>query len=90
MIARACTVLPGPGLAEDREHLALLQRVGDPVDGLDDAVLGPELDLEVVDRRAADQPFGSSFTSRASRSDSPSRTNAPINRHRNSDGKNSR
>jgi hypothetical protein len=37
------------GLADDAQRLPALDRVADAVDGLDDAVLGLEMDLEVLD-----------------------------------------
>ena len=40
--------LAGAGLAHDAEHLAGLERERDAVDGLDEAVLGREVDLEVL------------------------------------------
>src|SRR5262249_16024645 len=41
--------LARPGLAHDAEHLAVVDRVRNTVDGLDEAVLGLEVHLEVVD-----------------------------------------
>ena len=41
--------LAGAGLADDAERLAAVDRVGDPVDGLDDAVVRVEVDPEVLD-----------------------------------------
>ena len=43
------------GLADDPQHLAALQLEADAVDGLDDSVLGGELDLQVLD---LDQALG--------------------------------
>ena len=45
----AVTLLPEPGLADDRHHLAGAQVEADPVDGLDDAVFGREADPQVAD-----------------------------------------
>src|SRR5262249_17944779 len=41
--------LPAAGLADDAEHLAALDREGEPVDGMDGAVLGGEADGEIGD-----------------------------------------
>ena len=41
--------LPGAGLAHDAEHLALVDREGDAVDGLDRSVLRAKGDLKVTD-----------------------------------------
>jgi hypothetical protein len=41
--------LAGARLAHDAQHLAGLDRVRDPVEGLDETVLGLEVDAEVVD-----------------------------------------
>src|SRR5207245_4957037 len=41
--------LAGAGLADDAERLALLDLEADSVDGLDDAVVGTEMSLEVID-----------------------------------------
>ena len=43
------TLLPRPGLADDPERLAALDAERDAVDRLDDAVVGLEVDLEVLD-----------------------------------------
>ena len=43
------------GLADDAEHLAALELERDAVDGVNDAVLGRELDAEVLD---LEQPLG--------------------------------
>ena len=49
MAASQVTLLPEPGLADDAERLARIDVVGDVVDGVDDAVLGREVDGEVAD-----------------------------------------
>jgi hypothetical protein len=48
MMACALTDFARPGLAEDRQRLALVQVVGQAVDGVHHAVAGTELDLEVA------------------------------------------
>ena len=49
MIASDVTDFPEPGLADDAEHLAGGQIEVDAADRLDDAVLGRELDVQVLD-----------------------------------------
>src|SRR5262249_46360458 len=46
---QARDALPGAGLADDAERLALLDREGDAVDGLDDAVVGAKVRPQVPD-----------------------------------------
>ena len=41
--------LAGTGLADDAEGLAAIERVGNAIDRVDDAVLGMEIHLEVID-----------------------------------------
>src|SRR5215470_10251425 len=45
--------LARPRLADDPEHLAALEREGDPIDRVHDSVLGGKPDLEVVDLEQA-------------------------------------
>ena len=47
--AEAGHALAGAGLADDAERLAALQREGQAVDGLDQAVVGREVDPQVAD-----------------------------------------
>ena len=49
MIVRQVTLLPQPDSPTMPERLALLDGEADAVDGLDDAVVGAEVRLEVVD-----------------------------------------
>ena len=65
-------------LAHHGEHLAPVDVEADPADGLDDAVLGVEVDAEVPDRQEhlAGARHRQSFTSRASRRPSPTSRNA--------------
>ena len=44
----AVTVLPQPGLADDAERPAALQRVADAVDGADGALVEREVDAQVA------------------------------------------
>src|SRR5204862_884533 len=44
------------GLADDPERLPLLDREADAVDGLDDAVVSPEVGLEVPDLEEGHRP----------------------------------
>src|SRR6185437_1484031 len=46
---QAGDALPAARLADDAERLALLDREADPVDGLDDPVVRPEVGLQILD-----------------------------------------
>ena len=48
MIGQAGHALAGAGLADDAEGLAALELEGQPVDGLDQPVVGREVDAEVA------------------------------------------
>ncbi len=70
--------LPGPGFADDAEHLVLVDVDGEPVDGVEGAVVGGKLDVEVVDREQRRSPFAhrSRVGSKASRRPSPRKLTA--------------
>ena len=95
----AVTDLPEPDSPTMRQHLAGLDGEVDAADGLHHAVLGAEVDREVLDGRAAALARPSSgegvghqasFTSRASRRPSPTSRKPSTVRTMARPGKNSR
>ena len=73
-MASADDGLARPGFADHAEHLVLVHLDAEPVEGVERAVVGGELDVEVLDREQRRSPAahrGSLAGSKASRSPSP-------------------